>query len=323
MRALQLNQPRSFVPIEIPLPTLVKGQILVQTEWVSICGSDISFFNGSKHFITYPLDPGAYVHECVGQVIKSTTDQFQPGDQVMAIPEGDRGLAEFYVSQASKAVLLPDDLNDYGSSCLIQPLATVMNAVDQLGDFQGRTIAIIGLGSIGLFFSWLLNMWGAEKIIGIDPCDDRCRVAEKRGITKTFPMRSVELIHKVKNNMPDWEPPDICIEAVGHQMETLNDCFEFVRQRGKILAFGVPDQAVYAFEFESFFRKNATLIAVVTPDWKEYLKKARDLFLSNRTELERIITHRFPIFDAEKAFSLYENHQDGILKVLIDATHWK
>jgi L-iditol 2-dehydrogenase len=311
------------MPVEIPIPEPGKGQIMVQTEWISLCGSDIPFFNGNKRYITYPLDPGAYVHECVGQVTKSDSDEFRPGERVMAIPESDRGLAEFYIAKISKAVLLPEDLNDYGSSCLIQPLATVMNAVDQLGDIQGRTIAIIGLGSIGLLFSWLLNIRGAERIIGIDPCDDRCSGAQKWGATRTFPMRSRELIHRVKDGLMGWEQPDICIEAVGHQMETLNDCFELVRRKGKILAFGVPDHPVYAIEFETFFRKNAHLIAVVTPEWEDYLKKARDLFLSNRTELEGLITHQFPILDAEKAFSLHESHQDGVLKVLIDAAQWK
>ena len=42
-------------------------------------------------------------------------------------------------------------------------------------------------------------------------------------------------------------------------METLNDCFELVRKRGTVLAFGVPDQHVYAVEYETFFRKNAHL----------------------------------------------------------------
>jgi L-iditol 2-dehydrogenase len=323
MRALQLTQPRSFVPVHIPLPMLGKGQILVQTKWISLCGSDIPFFNGNKRLINYPLDEGAYVHECVGQVTESASDEFHPGDWVVAIPEGNRGMAEMFTAQASKAILLPADLDDYGSSCLIQPLATVMNAVDQLGEFREQTIAIIGMGSMGLLFVWLLQKRGTEKIMGIDPFEYRCVAAEKLGATTTFSMRSAELVHKVKNGLGGWEPPDICVEAVGHQMETLNDCFELVKRKGKVLAFGVPDQPVYAFEFETFFRKNAHLIASVTPDWNDYLKKARDLFQPNQTELEPLITHKIPILNAGEAFSLYEAHQNGVLKVLLDATNWQ
>jgi threonine dehydrogenase-like Zn-dependent dehydrogenase len=71
-----------------------------------------------------------------------------------------------------------------------------------------------------------------------------------------------------------------------------------------------------------FFRKNVSLIACVTPDWSEYLAKARDLFLESRTELEPLVTHRFPVREAAQAFETYEKHNDGILKALIDMSDW-
>jgi len=326
MKAMQVVQPRSFVTAQVPIPHLTSGspdRLLIQTRWASMCGSDIPFFTGNKRFKPYPLAPGAPIHECVGQVVESTSDLFRPGDQVVAIPEGDRGLAEFFVAQAAKAVRLPSGLAGRDTSCMIQPLSTVMNAVDRLGNIQSQSVAVVGLGSIGLFFCWLLKKRGAAHIVGIDPSAHRCRVAKGLGATRTLAMRSIEVIHAGRQNPGEWEPPDICIEAVGHQTETLNDCFELVRQRGTVVAFGVPDQPVYAVEFETFFRKNAHLIAAVTPEWSEYLAKSRDLFLSCREELETLVTHRFSIQDAQKAFTLYERHEDGILKALLDVSCWE
>ena len=103
---------------------------------------------------------------------------------------------------------------------------------------------------------------------------------------------------------------------------TKEEKLELVKKFGTILAFGVPDQPVYAVEYETFFRKNAHLLAVVTPDWSEYLAKARDVFLSSRAELEPLVTHRLPIREAGKAFALYERHEDGILKALLDMKIW-
>jgi threonine dehydrogenase-like Zn-dependent dehydrogenase len=326
MKALQVNQPRSFVMVQTPVPHLPSGspeRILVRTAQVSMCGSDIPFFTGSKRFKTYPLPAGAPIHECAGQVVESKSSLFEPGDRVVCIPEGDQGLAEFFVAQAAKATKLPPELADCDTSCLIQPLSTVINAVDRLGDVEGQTVAVIGLGSIGILFCWLLKKRNAAQIVGIDPSEHRCRVAEEMGANRTFPTRSIEVVHLMRQHPGDWKPPEICIEAVGHQMETLNDCIELVKKRGTILAFGVPDHPVYAFEYESFFRKNANLLAVVTPDWSEYLTEARDVFISHRQELEALVTHRFPIQDAEKAFTLYANHDDGILKALLDATAWE
>jgi threonine dehydrogenase-like Zn-dependent dehydrogenase len=105
-------------------------------------------------------------------------------------------------------------------------------------------------------------------------------------------------------------------------MDTLNDCLELVRKYGTVVAFGVPDHPVYALEYEVFFRKNALLMATVTPEWKEYLAKAQHLYLANREQLSKLVTHRLPIREAGKAFRMYERHEDGILKALLDASYW-
>jgi L-iditol 2-dehydrogenase len=323
MKALQVVRPRSFAVVEVPVPRLSSSytdQLLIQTRWVSMCGSDIPFFNGSKRLRSYPLLPGAPIHECAGQVVASTSNLFRPGDQVVAIPDGNQGLAEFFVAQAARAVLLPPDLADRDTRCLIQPLATVMNAVDCLKDIAGQSVAVIGLGSIGLLFCWLLKKRGAGRIVGIDPLAYRCQLAETLGAARTYPLRSIEVAHAARQHAGEWDSPDICIEAVGHQMDTLNDCFELVRKRGTIVAFGVPDQPVYAIEFETFFRKNAHLIAVVTPEWREYLAAARDLFGEYRAELEMFVTHRFAIQEAEQAFTLYERHEQGVLKAVLEVS---
>ena len=325
MRALQVTSPRTFTNTQIEIPDL-KGagldHILVQPEWVSMCGSDIPFFTGSKRHKSYPLPAAAPIHECVGHVIESTSSLFQKGDRVIAIPEADRGLSEFFIAQVAKAAKLPSDLNDNGTSCLIQPLSTVLNAVDRLGDVTGKSVAVLGLGSIGLFFCWLLKKRGAARIIGIDPLEERCETALGMGANACLTARGIEVLHEAIQNPKRWDAPDICIEVVGHQMETINDCLALVKYRGTVLAFGVPDQTVYAIEYETLFRKNAHLIACVTPVWSEYLAKSRDLFLGARSELEPMVTHRFPIREAAQAFTLYEKHEHGIIKALIDMSEW-
>jgi threonine dehydrogenase-like Zn-dependent dehydrogenase len=325
MKALHVVRPRCFSQIEATLPdinTAGANRIIVQPYWVSMCGSDIPFFTGSKRHKSYPLPVGAPIHECFGKVIESTSDLFKPGDQVVAIPESDQGLSEFFVARETKTVKIPADWNDDGTSCLIQPLSTIINGVDRLGSVEGKSVAVVGLGSIGLFFCWMLKKRGAARIVGIDPLEGRCEVAKRLGVSETIPMRSIEVLHGARQNPKGWDAPDICVEAVGHQMETLNDCLALVRQQGTVMAFGVPDQNVYAIEYETFFRKNAHLVACVTPKWDEYLLKARDVFLEDRKVLETLVTHRLPIREAGKAFTMYEQRADGIIKALLDMSEW-
>jgi len=325
MRALQVVSPRSFKRIEIPVPQLPpdnRDSVLIKTNSVSMCGSDIPFFTGNKRFRPYPMAPGAPIHECVGEVAESASEMFRPGDRVLAIPDGDQGLAEYFVAQASKTISLNPDIGDLGAACIIQPLSTVMNAIDRLGDLRGKSVAVMGLGSIGLMLCWLAQKGGASVVTGIDPYACRCRAAEILGATRTICHRGIEVVHRARAVPNEWNPPDICIEAVGHQMDTINDCLELVRKYGTVVAFGVPDHPVYALEYEIFFRKNAQLIATVTPDWKEYLAKAQEVFQANKDELSRLVTHRLPIRDAEKAFILYERHEDGMIKAALDASQW-
>jgi L-iditol 2-dehydrogenase len=325
MKALQVVRPGSFDEVQVPAPSLppdARDCILVRTGWVSMCGSDIPFFNGNKRFQNYPLEPGAPIHECVGEVVESTSELFQPEDRVLSIPDGNQGMAELFVAQASRTEWLDPHLEDPGAACLIQPLSTVMNAVDRLGDIRGKTVAVVGLGSIGLLFCWLVKRGGARSVIGIDPSARRCRVAETMGATATLCQRAIEAVHAARIQPAGWDPPDICIEAVGHQMDTVSDCLELVRKYGTVVAFGVPDHPVYAIEYEMFFRKNICLMATVTPDWTVYLEKARDLYASCRKELSSLVTHRLPIRDAGKTFGMYERHEDGMIKAILEADGW-
>jgi L-iditol 2-dehydrogenase len=325
MNALQLVRPRSFSAVRAPVPSLGPGdagRMVIRTAWVSMCGSDVAFFAGNKRLGSYPLAAGAPSHECVGQVVESGSGPFEPGDWVVAMPDGDLGLAEYFVAQGVKAVKLPPELVGSDVPCLIQPLSTVINAVDRLGDVKGRSVAVVGLGSMGLMLCWLLQKRGAAAILGVDPVEDRCRAAERLGATRTWSLRSIELVHASRQGAGEWEAPEICIEAVGHQMDTLNDCFELVQKRGMVVAFGVPDHAQYTIEYEIFFRKNLHLVAVVTPEWREYLAKARDCLLAHRSELQSLITHRFPIGEARQAFALYESHAAGVIKVGLDGSDW-
>ncbi len=325
MNALKVDRPREFRKVQVPVPRIEaddKESVLIRTEWAALCGSDVPFFTGNKRFRTYPMLPGAPIHECVGEVVESGSDRFRPGDTVLSIPDDNLGLAEYFLARSSKTVVLPTDLEDLGAACLIQPLSTAMNAVDRLEDLKSKTVCIVGLGPMGLLLCWYAAKVGARSVLGIDPCRDRCVLAEKLGAAKSINKRSIEVVHSIPQNLAEWDPPDICIEAVGHQTVTINDCLELVKKYGTVVAFGVPDQPVYALEYEIFFRKNALLMATVTPDWESYLVKARDLYLSNVQELAPLATPRLNVSDAAEAYRMYEEQSEGVFKILLNIRNW-
>ena len=143
MKALQLVKPRQFETVQVARPEIGSGQILVRLEKVVLCASDIPKWTGLWRGLQYPLPPGMPIHECVGVVVESHSPRFQLGDRVVAVPLGDQGLAEYYVANDTKAVRIPEPLVGSEASLLIQPLSTVIYALDRLGNFAGRTALVV------------------------------------------------------------------------------------------------------------------------------------------------------------------------------------
>jgi threonine dehydrogenase-like Zn-dependent dehydrogenase len=322
MRALQVVKPRQFRDIETARPEASNNQILVRLEKAVLCGSDIPKFTGRWRGLQYPLPPGMPIHECVGVVVDSHSPRFRVGDRVVAIPRRDQGLAEYYVADAVKAVCIPEPLTGSDTNLLIQPLSTVVYALDRLGDIAGCTAVVVGLGPIGLLATWLLDKYGASKIIGVDPIAWRCEAARRVGAAQTFETNSERLLPLIAQD-DTWEPADICIEAVGQQTRTINDCLYLVRRCGRVLAMGVPLEPIYPFEFNRFFRQNLHLIASVTPPNETYMMRAADLICQHEQVLAFLITHRFTLDKATEAYALYETpNWERSLKILIDGTSW-
>lgn len=322
MKALQLVKPRHFEAVETGVPQIGDEQILVRLQKAVLCASDIPKFTGLWRGLSYPLPAGMPIHECVGTVMESRSPRFRAGDAVVAVPRGDVGLAELYPADAHRSVCIPEPLADCDACLLIQPLSTVVYALDRLGDVSGRTAIVVGLGPIGLLVTWLLKVRGASKIVGVDPLDWRCDAARRLGAAQALEVHSDRLVSLLAGDKT-WEPADICVEAVGQQIRTLNDCLYLVKRYGVILAMGIPLESIYPFEFMRFFRQNLHLVASVTPPDESTMIRAADLVDHHQEELAFLLTHRFSLDRAEEAYTLYETRAgDHPLKVVIDGTTW-
>lgn len=324
MQALQLTHPQHFEAVQVPDPTLQDTEmnhILVQLKYGMICGSDIPIFLGTQKALDYPLLAGMHLHECIGQVVESLSPLVSVGEWVVAIPERNQGLAEFFIASENKCASLPTGLPITPVCPLIQPISTVIHAVDKLGDIRGSQVAIVGLGPIGQLVCWLLHQRGAE-VVGIDPRAGRCKTAQIMGASKTIAMRSSDLVQSIQRNQIDWDSPDICIEAVGHQTYTINDCISLVRPRGIVLGMGVPDEAIYPLAYELLFRRNLHLITSDGSNGRPHLTQAGFLLQQHYDELKVLVTDILPIKETQQAFELYKNQSDIALKVVLDASQW-
>lgn len=328
MKAAIITKAFNVEIIEIEKPEISDGQILVKNKTASICGSDLPYFLNERN-PQYPLPPGFPGHECIGIVVESRSKEFKEEDNVLSIPNGDRGFAEYFTSSPSRTVRLPN-IND--EFVVAQPLGTVIHACRKLFEplllsannsldmeswnLSGRNVAIVGQGPIGLLFTAMMKLIKAEKIIGIDPMDYRLKSAMNFGATHVInPLQSniAEMVSKITNG----QMADLAIEAVGKD-STVNNCFTLVKRSGVVLAFGVPRKSVYDFVFPEFFNREVKLLGSLGPDIQSEFPVAVNIISDKKIDVSKIISHRIKLDNIQMAFEMVAERKDGAIKVLIN-----
>ena len=321
MFAVKLVGPKEFERVELPVPdieTAPPGSIIVRTRRATTCGSDMPYFLG-----VYPetrhMAPAAFpAHECVGEVVASTSPHFHPGDTVMAEPDRFDGLAQFYLARDKRTTLIPAD-GDWNRWVMCQPLGTVIWGFRHLSTLFHQNVVVLGQGGIGLFCTQMAACLGARKIIVVDPIEHRRMVGLATGATHALGTTDDgELTHALAE-ITVGHGVDTVIEAVGHQTATVNTAIRLVKHSGTILAFGVPDTPVYPLNYSELFRKNVRLITTVTsPDYPKEFELGVEYIRRGLINVEPFITHEFPFAEVAEAYELFASRRDNVIKVMIN-----
>jgi L-iditol 2-dehydrogenase len=324
MWAYSLTLPRHFERVEVPtldVQQLQPGQVLLRTLAGGICGSDLPGFAGELSPLTedtgrYAADqPGFPMHEVVGEVVASRTPRLAEGSLVVGWATTRSAIAEYVVTEG-------DSLAGYDArlepttAVLLQPLACVLYAVDQLGPIEGRAVAVIGQGPIGILFSHVLKHRArAGRLTGVDPVD-RSDVASAFGVDEMVQSTSERWAARLEEH----DRPEVIVEAVGHQTETLGDAIEAVAVSGLVSYFGVPVFHPYAIDMWKLMRKQVTLKAGTTLSRSQYLVSA-DTYLAEHPLLaEQYATHRYPVAEVTDAYQTASIPAKGRLKVVVAMT---
>jgi threonine dehydrogenase-like Zn-dependent dehydrogenase len=249
------------------------------------------------------------MHEVVGEVVASNADALAVGERVVGWAEGHRGLAEYFVARADNLLAIDGQLTA-AEATVIQPLCTVLHALNRVTEVEGRRAAVIGQGPIGLLFSHALKARGAAWVTGVDRVD-------RRDMAATFGVDEA-----VWDDGAEWalrvdETFDVVVEAVGHQAATLEAAVGAVAPFGTVLAFGVPDESHYSFPFKAFFRKHVTLLAGAAEDRHNSLAIARDYLREHQQLLEPYITEVLPVEQAQEAFDRAVRPMPGQGKIVM------
>jgi len=330
---------------EVPVPEVRPGELLIKVAACGICGTDIK-----KIFQRYVEPPQILGHELAGTVIAvgPGVTGFKPGDRVMSfhhIPCGScffcerrlfsqcqqykttgltagftpngGGFAQYVKAMpwvAARGVIpLPDNVS-FEEATFIEPINTIVKAVQKARVARGETVLIAGCGPIGLQLLMVARFEGA-RIFTSDPIHQRRRKSLSLGAIESFDPTSGKLVEQVKSRT-EGRGADAVLVAVAHPA-VVEEALAAARPGGRVLLFAANDP-VTRIEFPA---------AAVGIDEKEILgsysaavdiqTSAADLVLSKKLPVLDIVTHRFPLARIQEALELAARPTAESLKVLI------
>ena len=304
---------------EVEIPEAGPGDVLVRTLAASICGSDLHMVNTGWAMHDFPAMSGHPGHEAVGEVVESRSQKFSEGDLVLTTPHiwDSRCFADYQAIDDAHVLKLDPGV-DIDSVTLAQQLGTVIFAAKRLPEsLEGQTCLVVGQGSAGLFWDFILTHLGAEKIISIEPLHWRRELGITYGADETIDATGDSATQAVKE-LTDGLGADLVIEAVG-STPTLSQAFHMVRDEGQVVLFGLPEsEESVPFDYSQMFRSRASAFTVLgsqdEPGLTSYVEAVRTI-TSGEIDVNPIISHRINIAEIDRAFDIATERVDRAVKI--------
>ena len=185
MRAVQVVAPGQAVFVETPKPALQPGHALVRTRRVSLCGSDLHMLHYAPPS-QYPFPPGTTGHEMIGVVeaVDAPDSSIRVGDLALTLVMGNRAMAEYYLAPVEHVLPLPPG-KPIDHLLQAQQLGTVIYAAKRLPSLLDKDVVVIGQGSAGLWWDFMVRRLGARRVISVDLQEHRLALAPRYGATHT------------------------------------------------------------------------------------------------------------------------------------------
>jgi threonine dehydrogenase-like Zn-dependent dehydrogenase len=204
---------------------------------------------------------------------------------------------------------VPEDLDDL-TAALIEPLATPVHAVRLAGDVTGRSVAVLGAGTIGLFTLAVLRAHGAGKIVSTDPNPGKRERAAALGADVTIDARSPGVAGQVRAALGG--SADIVFDCVGIQ-SSMDQAIAIADKGGTVVVVGVPATEVtvplpIVQDHQIRIQGSATYL---TEDFQE----AADLLSRGTVRAADFVTATRPLDQVAEAFALASSGDH--VKVLI------
>jgi L-iditol 2-dehydrogenase len=372
MRAVVYHGARDLRLETLPVPSIGSRELLVRVAVCGVCPTDIK----KIHYGTV-TPPRVFGHETAGAIVRAgwRVTQFKVGDRVAlhhhvpclkchacrhrafaqcthyketgitaGFEPAGGGYAEYVRVMPSvlPGVVRIPSRNSFLEGAMLEPVNTVLKAVERLGLQPGDVVLVAGQGPIGLMFTRLLALKGM-KVVATDLLDTRLRIATEFGARAVFRVRDTSTDSRtvvsaarrekrpVAGTSDAQKNPDLSklVEraTAGRGLDAaviavpsasvMRETQSLVRGGGKVLLFSHTKRGDTAeVDLATVCVDEKDLIGSYSADFLLQKDVARLVF-SRRLDVRKLITHQFPLERTADAIDLAAHPTPASLKIVV------
>lgn len=335
MRAAVVQGPGSFEVRDVPTPTPDADEVVVRVRNCGICGSDLHSYRG--HF---PMITGSIMgHEIAGEVaaVGSGVRGLSEGDRVAVEPLvicgrcafcrsgnyqhcGSRtfigmmmpgGFAEYVKTPGSMLYRVADRV-PFETAALVEPLAVAVHGLRLVKLEGGERVCVLGAGTIGLVTALAALAMGASQVSITARYDHQRSAAEAIGAAAVDPADT--------GSMFGGTQPDVVVETVGGDADTINQAVQLARPGGRVAVLGLFMRQV-GINMGLTLMKEVTIVGGITynrPGLQSDFDLAVDIAARQTGPLGGIVTHRVGLDQLDEGFATAANKKTGSIKVTVE-----
>ena len=333
--------------LEKDVPQIGALDALLRPIAVAPCSSDVHILHGSLG----PMSNRIVGHEAIGEIVDVGTNikKFKKGDRVvipcvtpdweMTSVQGkysshDTGLmgsikfvgqkdgvfAEYFTVNNADANLafLPDDISYESALMAVDMMSTGFHGVELADIGFGDTVAIIGIGPVGLMAVAGARLGGAGKIIGVGTRPDCVKLALEYGANEIVSYKKGDIVEQILD-IADGEVDSVII--AGGTKDTVAQAMKMVKNGGiisNIAMYDINDTISFPASDWGMGMSNKQLKCGFCPGGGLRMEKMLAMIQSKAIDPSKMVSHKFHGFEQiEDAFVLMGDKTPDVIKPVV------
>jgi len=347
MKALVYHGPNNYSLTDVPVPKIeAPTDVIGRVTLAAICSSDIHTVRGEVESTPYPKIIG---HECCVEIVEvgSEVKNYQAGDRCVVKPGSHCGEclmcrlgliamcenggifgsvgklqgchAEYIripvADMEGQLYKIPDGMSEEDIILLPDMLATGWFGLNNAQVSEGQTVAIIGVGPVGLSTCLLAKkMFGASKVIAIDILQYRLDLALKEGIADVIINPLTDDIAQKIQAATGGLGVDATVETPGTE-ETMAMAVAITRPGGIVSTIAIFAEPIVKLPMvEMIIKKHQLKMGIQEC---EGVPEMLELIKQGVLDTKFMLTHKAPLNDIMKGYEIFGQRADGCIKWLI------